>query len=205
VTTASLSIVYDQPIAMTPTTARVGFASCTSVTTMRSSARPCASTGNPADAEDVLQTSSCASWPRGNAIEATPPPAAYFRRAAVNAAVDLLRRRAVHAESAYDDRAPHAAVEPPSLLKEQLRRAIAPSTATTHPVPAASRRGAVDRRAGRDVPTGEEQRGRPAPPDPAPAADGNGAMTEDHNGDQLQGAGGRGAFHLPALDKLWAP
>jgi RNA polymerase sigma factor (sigma-70 family) len=25
----------------------------------------------------------------------------------------------------YDDRAPHAAVQPPSLLKEQLRRAIA--------------------------------------------------------------------------------
>ena len=39
--------------------------------------------------------------------------------------MDLLRRRAVHAESVYDDCAPHAAVEPPSLLKEQLRRAIA--------------------------------------------------------------------------------
>ena len=52
-------------------------------------------------------------------------PAAYFKRAAVNAAVDLLRRRAVHAEAAYDDEAPHAAVEGPTLLKEQLRRAIA--------------------------------------------------------------------------------
>jgi len=37
----------------------------------------------------------------------------------------LLRRRAVRADAAYDDQAPHAAVEPPSLLKEQLRRAIA--------------------------------------------------------------------------------
>jgi RNA polymerase sigma factor (sigma-70 family) len=52
-------------------------------------------------------------------------PAAYFRRAAVNAAVDVLRRRALHAESVYDDRAPHAAVHPPFLLKERLRRAIA--------------------------------------------------------------------------------
>ena len=31
----------------------------------------------------------------------------------------------LHAESAYDDLAPHAAVQPPFLLKERLRRAIA--------------------------------------------------------------------------------
>ena len=38
----------------------------------------------------------------------------------------MLRRREVHAESEYDDLAPHAAaVQPPSLLKERLRRAIA--------------------------------------------------------------------------------
>ena len=43
----------------------------------------------------------------------------------MNAAVDLLRRRTVHAETVYDDQAPHAAVEPPLLLKEVLRRAIA--------------------------------------------------------------------------------
>ena len=56
-----------------------------------------------------------------------PPsgPTAYFRRAAVNAAVDLLRRRTVHAETLYDDSAPHAAVESTPLLKEGLRRAIA--------------------------------------------------------------------------------
>jgi RNA polymerase sigma factor (sigma-70 family) len=57
--------------------------------------------------------------------EAAGRPTAYFRRAAVNAAVDLLRRRSLHAETAYDDRAPHAAVDPVLLLKEQLRRAIA--------------------------------------------------------------------------------
>ena len=80
-------------------------------------------TGRPVDAEDVLQTVflrvlSQSDWDQAR-------PAAYFKRAAVNAAVDLLRRRAVHAETDYDDRAPHAAVEPALLLKEQLRRAIA--------------------------------------------------------------------------------
>ena len=82
-------------------------------------------TGRPADAEDVLQTVFLRVLTRSEEDEAARRPAAYFRRAAVNAAVDLLRRRAVHAESAYDDLAPHAAVEPSLLLKEQLRRAIA--------------------------------------------------------------------------------
>jgi len=125
VTAASLSIVYDQPIAMTPMTAPAGFAELYERhydAVYRAALRV---TGNPADAEDVLQTVFLRVLAHGGDVEAAPLPAAYFRRAAVNAAVDLLRRRAVHAESAYDDQAPHAAVEPPSLLKEQLRRAIA--------------------------------------------------------------------------------
>jgi RNA polymerase sigma-70 factor, ECF subfamily len=125
VTTASLSIVYDQPIAMTPTTGRVGFAELYERhydAVFRAALRV---TGNPADAEDVLQTVFLRILAQGGDSEAAPLPAAYFRRAAGNAAVDLLRRRTVHAESLYDDRAPHAAVEPPTLLKEQLRRAIA--------------------------------------------------------------------------------
>ena len=85
-------------------------------------------TGNPADAEDVLQTVFvrvlARSADRGGDVEDVALPAAYFRRAAVNAAVDLLRRREVHAESAVDDQQLHA-VQPPLLLKEQLRRAIA--------------------------------------------------------------------------------
>ena len=80
-------------------------------------------TGSPADAEDILQTVFLRVL-RGE-HNAAGRPAAYFRRAAVNAAVDLLRRRAVHAETVYDDGAPHAAMEPALLLKEQLRRAIA--------------------------------------------------------------------------------
>jgi RNA polymerase sigma-70 factor (ECF subfamily) len=124
VTTASLLIADEQPIAMTSTPALAGFAELFerhSEAVFRAALRV---TGNPADAEDVLQTVFLRVLARGGDLEAAPP-AAYFRRAAVNAAVDLLRRRAVHAESVYDDLAPHAAVEPPSLLKEQLRRAIA--------------------------------------------------------------------------------
>jgi len=81
-------------------------------------------TGNPADAEDVLQTVFLRVLARGGDVEGVVLPAAYFRRAAVNAAVDVLRRRELHAESAYDDLASHAAVQPPLLLKERLRRAL---------------------------------------------------------------------------------
>ena len=82
-------------------------------------------TGSPADAEDVLQTVFLRVLTQRDHDEAAVRPAAYFRRAAVNAAVDLLRRRALHVETAYDDQAPHAAVAPALLLKEQLRRALA--------------------------------------------------------------------------------
>lgn len=81
-------------------------------------------TGNPADAEDVLQTVFLRFLARRGGDEDRALPTAYFRRAAVNAALDVLRRRALHAESDYVDEA-HAAVQPPSLLKERLRRAIA--------------------------------------------------------------------------------
>ena len=85
-------------------------------------------TGNPADAEDVLQTvflRIIARGAQGGDFEDVALPAAYFRRAAVNAALDVLRRREVRADSVYDDSAPHATVEAPFLLKERLRRALA--------------------------------------------------------------------------------
>ena len=82
-------------------------------------------TGNPTDAEDVLQTVFLRVLSRGGEVDDVATPAAYLRRAAVNAAVDVLRRRELHAESAYDDQAPPAAVGSPPLLKERLRRAIA--------------------------------------------------------------------------------
>src|SRR6187397_3551144 len=76
-------------------------------------------TGRPADAEDVLQTVFVRLLTGTDHDEAARRPAAYFRRAAVNASVDLLRRRAVRAETAYDEAAPHAAIESGLLLKEQ--------------------------------------------------------------------------------------
>jgi RNA polymerase sigma-70 factor (ECF subfamily) len=81
-------------------------------------------TGSRADAEDVLQTVFLRLLSR-NEHESAERPSAYFRRAAVNAAVDILRRRATHAATPYDDSAPHAAVDRSVLLKEQLRRAVA--------------------------------------------------------------------------------
>ena len=114
-----------EPIEMTSTPVLVGFADLYErhyEAVFRAALRV---TGNPADAEDVLQTVFLRVLSRSEDDEAARRPAAYFRRAAVNAAVDVLRRRAVHAETAYDDRAPHAAVERPLLLKEQLRRAVA--------------------------------------------------------------------------------
>ena len=81
-------------------------------------------TGNPADAEDVLQTVFLRVLAGQRDVEDAALPAAYFRRAAVNAAVDVLRRRELHAESEYDDQATPAS-QPPVLLKERLRRAIA--------------------------------------------------------------------------------
>ena len=124
-TTASLQLADELPIAMASTTAPAWFAELYERhydAVFRAALRV---TGNPADAEDVLQTVFLRVLAQGRDAGSAPPPAAYFRRAAVNAAVDLLRRRAVRAGSVYDDEAPHAAVEPPSLLKEQLRRALA--------------------------------------------------------------------------------
>lgn len=122
-TTASADIA-DLPILMTSTTPSAGFADAYErhyETVFRAALRV---TGNPADAEDVLQTVFVRLLARGGDVEDVLQPAAYFRRAAVNAAVDVLRRREVHAESAVDDRALHVA-QPQLLLKEQLRRAIA--------------------------------------------------------------------------------
>ena len=81
-------------------------------------------TGNQADAEDVMQTVFVRVLTRSGSVTGVALPAAYLRRAAVNAAVDVLRRRELHAETPVQDHALDTA-QPPVLLKEQLRRAIA--------------------------------------------------------------------------------
>jgi RNA polymerase sigma-70 factor (ECF subfamily) len=123
VTTASTQI-YELPIPMPSTNPVAGFAElyerhCEPV--FRAALRV---TGNPADAEDVVQTVFLRILARGEDVGDVALPAAYFRRAAVNAAVDVLRRQELRAESGHDSREPHA-VQPPLLLKERLRRALA--------------------------------------------------------------------------------
>ena len=84
-TAASLSIVYDQLIAMTPTTEPAGFAEAYKrhyEVVFRAALRI---TGNPADAEDVLQTVFLRVLSRGEDAGTASLPVAYFRRAAVNA------------------------------------------------------------------------------------------------------------------------
>ena len=122
-TAGALSTGYESP--MTSTTPLAGFAELYErhyEAVFRAALRV---TGNPADAEDVLQTVFLRVLAQGGHVEGVVLPAAYFRRAAVNAAVDVLRRREVHAESGYDDLTPQVAVQPQVLLKERLRRAIA--------------------------------------------------------------------------------
>jgi RNA polymerase sigma-70 factor, ECF subfamily len=121
VTTASTPI-DELPLSMPSTTPVARFAELYErhyETVFRAALRV---TGNPADAEDVLQTVFLRVMAGGGDLEEVTVPAAYFRRAAVNAAVDVLRRREFRAETVFD--APHAAVQAPVLLKEQLRRAL---------------------------------------------------------------------------------
>lgn len=117
--------IDEQAIAMTHTAALAGLADLYARHYEAVFGAALRVTGNPADAEDALQTVFLRLLAKGEALETGRVSAAYLRRAAVNAALDLLRRRAVHAETAYDDQAPHAAVQPHLLLKERLRRALA--------------------------------------------------------------------------------
>ncbi|NLT68131.1 MAG: sigma-70 family RNA polymerase sigma factor [Acidobacteria bacterium] len=81
-------------------------------------------TGNPADAEDALQTVFLRvlnhEWQNS-----AYPPEAYFRRAAANAALDLLRRRRSHKETPLEEASAEYSAEDAALLKERLRRALA--------------------------------------------------------------------------------
>ena len=82
-------------------------------------------TGNQADAEDVLQTVFLRYLSQGRRQDAPCTPEAYFRRAAANAALDLLRRRISHNETQLEEGSADVSIENTALLKERLRRAIA--------------------------------------------------------------------------------
>jgi RNA polymerase sigma factor (sigma-70 family) len=82
-------------------------------------------TGNPADAEDVLQTVFLRVLNRGEKLDLMPAPGAYFRRAATNAALDVLRKRISHGETKLEEASSIASGENSAFLKERLRRAVA--------------------------------------------------------------------------------
>jgi RNA polymerase sigma-70 factor (ECF subfamily) len=81
-------------------------------------------TGNAADAEDVLQTVFLRMARREDSADAIEHPENYLRRAAVHAALDLVRARRSGAELDLD-RLPAAGSQPDSGdLREVLRRAL---------------------------------------------------------------------------------
>ncbi len=99
-------------------------------------------TGNPSDAEDVLQTVFLRVLDTRRSLDASRAPGAYLRRAAANASIDLLRRTKTRRESAIDetpdtrhgrgpaklkliDPAPADPCHEHPLLKERLRQAFA--------------------------------------------------------------------------------
>jgi RNA polymerase sigma-70 factor (ECF subfamily) len=81
-------------------------------------------TGNPADAEDVLQTVFLRVLKHQYRFDVAWSGESYFRRAATNASIDVLRRRAAHAETPLDGLEMQTAVESPALLKQRLRQAL---------------------------------------------------------------------------------
>jgi len=82
-------------------------------------------TGSPADAEDAMQTVFLRVLNQSTALDPVNTPKSYFKRAATNAAVDILRRKSAHNEAPLDEGIGRASPESPGLLKEQLRQALA--------------------------------------------------------------------------------
>ena len=81
-------------------------------------------TGNAADAEDVLQTVFLRVVRRDESAEAIELPENYLRRAAVHAALDLVRARRTPANVELD-RLPSSGSQPDEGdLREALRRAV---------------------------------------------------------------------------------
>jgi RNA polymerase sigma-70 factor (ECF subfamily) len=82
-------------------------------------------TGNTADAEDVLQTVFMRALHQQIRCEEGRSPQNYLRRAATNASIDVLRRRAARPEAPLEGWREEAPPVSDSLLKERLRRALA--------------------------------------------------------------------------------
>ncbi|MBM3811958.1 MAG: sigma-70 family RNA polymerase sigma factor [Acidimicrobiia bacterium] len=82
-------------------------------------------TGNPADAEDVLQTVFLKLLDSRLPLDPIRSPEPYLRRAATNASIDLLRKRSSQAETAIEEARDYGGREADLLEKERVRRALA--------------------------------------------------------------------------------
>jgi len=81
-------------------------------------------TGNDADAEDAMQTVFLRLM-NHSALELTQTAEHYLRRAATNAAIDILRRKQSARETPLDSSPERTSPAKDALLKESLRRALA--------------------------------------------------------------------------------
>lgn len=82
-------------------------------------------TGNAADAEDVLQTVFLRLLRRGPGSDPLENPEGYFRRAAVNTALDVIRSRQSDATVSLSDEIAARQQPDVSSLRQTLARAIA--------------------------------------------------------------------------------
>jgi RNA polymerase sigma-70 factor (ECF subfamily) len=81
-------------------------------------------TGNPADAEDVLQTVFMRLFRQEQQTDPSFAAEAYLRRAATNASIDVIRRRSSQAETPLDLGRERAGPESTAFLKQRLREAL---------------------------------------------------------------------------------
>ena len=85
-------------------------------------------TGTAVDAEDVLQTVFLRLANRHDVADLAPSPSAYLRRAAINAALDIVRARSRRRDVSLEDVTLTGSASPESLhqsreIQDQVRRA----------------------------------------------------------------------------------
>lgn len=81
--------------------------------------------GNGADAEDVLQVVFLRMMNNRSAAVGADSMEKYFRRAAINASIDILRRKKSLSEVELDVSREYSARESTAVLKERVRRSLA--------------------------------------------------------------------------------
>jgi RNA polymerase sigma-70 factor (ECF subfamily) len=93
-------------------------------------------TGNPGDAEDVLQTVFLRLLRRGRDADALDRPESYLRRAAINAALDVIRSRQAVQTVPLPEDSSGLQIERSRADVSGLRQALARAMAQLKPLPA---------------------------------------------------------------------